>query len=65
MQTVIIRCPSVTYARKGQILLEQKGFRSRLTRLGTHGCTYGLEINSSDRDRILPLLEEAGVIFAL
>ncbi len=65
MQTFILRFPSVTYAQKGQRVLEQKGYRSRLTRVGTHGCSYGLEINSNNHAEILHLLENAGVIFTL
>jgi hypothetical protein len=65
MQTFILRFPSVTYAQKGQRVLEEKGYRSRLTRVGTHGCSYGLEINSHDRTEILRILENAGVIFTL
>ena len=65
MQTFILRFPSVTYAQKGQRVLEQKGYRSRLTRVGTHGCSYGLELNDYDRTEILRILEDAGVIFTL
>lgn len=63
MQTFVIRCPSVTYAQKGQKVMERAGFRARLTRAGAHGCAYGLEINAPDRSEALRLLEEAGVIF--
>ena len=63
MYTFIIRCPSVTYARKGQKVLEENGFRCRLTRTGAKGCSWGLEINSSDREAALLLLENADVIF--
>ena len=63
METLILRCPSITYAQKGQKILEGNQIRSRLTRLGAGGCTYGLEINASDPNRVLRLLEENGVIF--
>jgi hypothetical protein len=63
METLILRCPSVTYAQKGQVILEKAGYRARLTRLGAHGCAYGLEINAPDRSEITRLLKEAGVIF--
>ena len=63
METLIIRCPSVTYAQKGQGVLEKAGYRARLTRLSAHGCTYGLEVNAPDRSIVEHLLKEAGVIF--
>jgi len=65
MQTFIVRFPSVTYAQKGQKVLENAGIPSRLTRADSHGCAYGLEINIPDRSRALHLLEEKRVIFAL
>lgn len=63
MQTFIIRFPSVTYAQKGQRILDKEGIRSRLTRTGTRGCAYGLEIYAPSPETVLRLLEEAGVIF--
>lgn len=63
MQNFIIRFPSVTYAQKGQRVLEEAGFRARLTRQGSRGCSYGLEISAPDSEKILRLLEEKGVIF--
>lgn len=63
METFTLRCPSVTYAQKGQKILEAGGYRSRLTRIGTGGCAYGLEISASDPERVLRLLEENGVLF--
>ncbi len=65
MQTFIVRCPSITYAQKGQKVLEQHGLRSRLTRIGVQGCAFGLEITAPDRSHALRLLEEAGVTFLL
>lgn len=65
MQTFIIRCPSVTYAQKGQKILERAGYRSRLTRTGMSGCVCGLEICAPDREAVLRLLEDAGVIFVI
>ena len=63
METFILRCPSITYAQKGQKILEGNQIRSRLTRLGAGGCTYGLEISAAEPDRVLRLLESGGVIF--
>ena len=63
MQTFIIRFPSITYAQKGQRVLEQAGFRARLTRQGSRGCSYGLEVSAPSPDQALHLLEEKGVIF--
>ncbi len=65
MQTFIVRTPSVTYARKGQKLLEARGIRCRLTRTEAQGCAWGIEINSPRPDEVLRLLEDAGVIFSL
>ena len=65
MQTLIVRCPSVTYAQKGLRIMEQYGCRARLTRIGGHGCAYGLEINAPDRSEAIRLLQEHGVIFVL
>jgi len=39
METFIIRSPSVTYAQKGQKVLEARGIRARLTRISAHGCS--------------------------
>lgn len=64
METFIIRSPSVTYAQKGQKELDSHGIRARLTRLGTHGCSYGLEINAPDQIRALSILEEKGILFS-
>jgi len=65
MDTLIVRCPSVTYARKGQKVLDENGFACRLTRTGVHGCSWGLEIKAPDRAAVLRLLDDAGVIWAL
>ena len=65
MATFVIRCPSVTYAQKGQKILDLKGYRSRLTRLGAGGCAWGLEVEEAVRSEALRLLEEAGVLFVL
>jgi len=65
METFIIRSPSVTYAQKGQKVLEARGIRARLTRISAHGCSYGLEINAPDRIRALSALEEEGILFSL
>ena len=64
METFIIHSPSVTYAQKGQKALEAHGIRARLTRLGAHGCAYGLEINVPYRIRALSVLEEEGILFS-
>ena len=69
METFIIQFPSVTYAQKGQRVLDQKGIRSRLTRAagrhGIRGCSYGLEISFSDPQAVRRLFEEHGVIYTL
>ena len=65
MQTFILRFPSITYAQKAGRFLEQKGIRARLTRAGTHGCSYGLEIYAQSPEYIKALLEEQGIIFSL
>ena len=65
MQTFIIRFPSITYAQKAGRFLEQKGIRARLTRAGTHGCSYGLEIYAESPAMVKKLLEEQGIIFTL
>ena len=69
METFIIQFPSVTYAQKGQRVLDQKGIRSRLTRSGgkgaSRGCSYGLEISFSDPRAVRRLFEENGVIYTL
>ena len=61
MPIFVIRFPSVTYAQKGQRVLDQKGFRSRLTRLGTVGCAWGLEVEAPNRSEVLRLLDAAGI----
>lgn len=63
MQTFILRCPSVTYAQRGQKILEGASIPSRLTRADKNGCAYGLEINSPDRREALLLLKKAGILF--
>ncbi len=63
MQNFIIRFPSVTYAQKGQRVLEDHNIRARLTRQGSRGCAYGLEISAASPDEAKRLLEENGVIF--
>lgn len=65
MQTFIIRFPSITYAQKAGRILEQRGFRARLTRQGTRGCSYGLEISARSPEEVKRILEEQGVIFNL
>lgn len=64
MQTWIIRCPSVTYAQKGQRVLQNAGIRSHLTREGVRGCAYGLEFSADNLQKTLALLESHGVIFS-
>lgn len=65
MQTFIIRFPSITYAQKAGRLLEQRGFRTRLTRQGSRGCSYGLEINAQSPEEVKSILKDHGVIFTL
>lgn len=65
MQHFIIRFPSITYAQKASRLLEQNGIRARLTREGSRGCSYGLEIYANSREEVDRLLESHGVIFSL
>jgi len=65
MQTFIIRFPSITYAQKAGRLLEQQGIRARLTRQGTRGCSYGLEVYAESPEKTKRFLEEQGVIFTL
>ncbi|MBQ3075696.1 MAG: DUF3343 domain-containing protein [Clostridia bacterium] len=65
MQTFIIRFPSITYAQKASRLLEQNGIRARLTRQGSRGCSYGLEIYATSPEDVKTFLEENGVIFTL
>lgn len=64
MDTFILRSPSVTYSQKGQKLLEARGIPARLTRIGAHGCAWGLEINAPDLARAERILEENGVLFS-
>lgn len=63
MQTFIIRFPSITYAQKAGRILDESGIRSRLTRQGSRGCAYGLEIYAPNPETVKRLLEEKGVIF--
>ena len=63
MQTFIVRFPSVTYGQKALRLLDEKNIRSRLTREGARGCSYGLEIYAQNPESIYFLLEENGIIF--
>ena len=63
MQTFILRCPSVTYAQRGQRVLGEKNIPSRLTRADKNGCAYGLEINATDRENALLLFQKAGILF--
>lgn len=65
METFIVRTPSVTYARKGQKILEDAGYRCRLTRTGAQGCAWGIEISAPSFGQVLRLLEDSGVIFTL
>ena len=65
MQIYTFRCPSVTYARKGQKVLEEAGYRCRLTRGGSRGCSWGMEVGGATLDEITRRLEAAGVISAL
>ena len=65
MQHFIIRFPSITYAQKASRLLEQNGLRARLTREGSRGCSYGLEIYAPSPEEVQQLLENHGVIFSL
>ena len=63
METFIIRFPSVTYAQKAQKILEEEHIRSRLTRQGSRGCSYGLEIYWESPESIYSTLEKRGIIF--
>ena len=63
MQTFIIRFPSITYAQKAGRLLEEKGFRTRLTRQGSRGCSFGLEVSAQNPEDVKRILENHGVIF--
>ena len=63
MEQFIIGFPSVTYAQKGQQVLEKAGIRSRLTRAHSKGCSFGLEIKAESADAAKQILSENGVIF--
>ena len=63
METFIIRFPSVTYAQKAQGILERNGYRSRLTRASAKGCAFGLEIRSTEKEKITALLTKNDVAF--
>ena len=63
MEQFIIRFPSVTHAQKGQMVLEQNGYRSRLTRAHAKGCSFGLEIRADSPEKVRRLLSENGVIY--
>ncbi len=65
MPTLILRFPSVTYAQKGQKVLERAGLPARLTRIGAHGCAHGLEINALHKEEAMSLLGDAGIIYTL
>lgn len=65
MQTFIIRFPSITYAQKAGKILDREGIRARLTRQGSRGCSYGLEVYAKSLSEVQKILEEYGVIFNL
>lgn len=65
MESYIIHTPSVTYARKGQSVLEKNEIPCRLTRSGSQGCAWGLEISPDQKERALTLLDDYGVIHSI
>jgi hypothetical protein len=59
-----IRLTSVTYALRGQKLLEQQGIRSQVKKMvkstKVQGCGYGLEI-MGEGERAVQILQDAGI----
>ena len=64
MNRTIIRLMSVTYALRGQKLLEQQGIRAHVKKMvkstKVQGCGYGLEIEG-DGQRAVQILQNAGI----
>ena len=60
-QTTVI-VSSITYAMKGQRILESRGFRSYIDRdvkaYGKYGCGYCIRITSGDPKKAVELLRE-------
>lgn len=58
---------SITPAQRSQRLLQQDGVQTSLQRtprqMGERSCGYCLRLRSSDRERAVRLLEQAGIGF--
>lgn len=57
---------SVTYALKAKKELSQRGIRTRVVKASqreSSGCTYGIEIEASERFRIYAILDELGISY--
>lgn len=65
MQKAMIMLSSVTYAIRGQKLLEREGIRSTVKKIArslqANGCGYGLEINAADLDTAVNTINSAGI----
>jgi len=62
--TSVLSVKSVTYALKGQRILEANYISARIVRpSGNSGCAYGLEIDRRDLQRAKNLMERGGVPF--
>ena len=61
----IFTVSSITYAIKGQQLLQRYGVSSYITRnqdyMGTKGCGYGLKVKKADPQWVQAVLEQNGI----
>ena len=64
MRYFIIVLRSLTYAQRGEGLLERAGLYAAVTKAPRHltpeGCGYGVKIRGKDKDRALKILRDAG-----
>ena len=65
MENYIIMCRSITYAQRGQRLLERSGISAYINKapqnVSLEGCSYGIRIMRKNLFKALEILHKGGV----
>ena len=65
MSQPMIVVSSITYAMRGQKILEKQGIPSRMERnvkaMNKYGCGYGLRVNAGSEERAKVILLRSGI----
>ena len=65
MYNCVIMCRSISYAQRGERILERNSIRSYIVKtpqqLSSEGCSYGLRLRDKNKDKAVIILKNSGV----